>query len=242
MEMQHLPGTEGFASGRGFSVDRLFLLSPLGFATVCVGPAQYAILGNSGSVSYLDKQAGREGQRQGPRQSKDTKKGEVHLLAWRPLRSCHLGIVALPHKYVETVAFSSLSSFLEMWERERLDLEMELSPGTWMHPVPTCFSTITCVRGSGSRSPPPVRFPPPTPQQVVVRTEKRVERARVWLAKPTSFFSVTASGSLPSPQTKGAGCAAGLWALPRGTGLPKQEEAGGGCRPERGLTAGPRPA
>lgn len=82
--MQHLPGTEGFASGRGFSVDRLFLLSPLGFATVCVGPAQYAILGNSGSVSYLDKQAGREGQRQGPRQSKDTKKGEVHLLAWRP--------------------------------------------------------------------------------------------------------------------------------------------------------------
>lgn len=40
-------------------MDRLFLMSPLGFATVCVGPAQYAILGNSGSVSYLGKQAGR---------------------------------------------------------------------------------------------------------------------------------------------------------------------------------------
>lgn len=57
--MQHLLGAWGFASGVGFSMDRLFLMSPLGFATVCVGPAQYAILGNSGSVSYLGKQAGR---------------------------------------------------------------------------------------------------------------------------------------------------------------------------------------
>lgn len=82
-------------------MDRLFLMSPLGFATVCVGPAQCAVLGNSGSVSYLDKQAGRRGQCQRLRQSKDTKrKGEVCLLAWRLLRSCHLGRVALHHKSV----------------------------------------------------------------------------------------------------------------------------------------------
>lgn len=82
---------------------------------------------------------------------------------------------------------------------------------------------------------------PPPPLHSKSWCRLRREQGSGWRRQPGSS-SVTASQSLSSPQTKGAGRAAALWALPRGAGLPKQEEAGGGCRPERGPTPGPGPA
>lgn len=103
-----------------------------------------------------------------------------------------------------------LPSFLELWVRERFDVEVTaLDPGcTWSHGL-LCYSHMRVWLWV---------LPPLTPQQEVARAEKGGERARVWPVKSTSSFSCDGAENcfrtLPSPQTQGAGSATGLWALP----------------------------